>query len=62
MASDQTLLGRIADADGDKIEVYADGDGTVSLEWEHGCAKILGRVARDQLRELLDRAAMPGQS
>lgn len=55
------LLGVIADFEGDEIEVSADADGTVSLEWEHGSAMVLGRVARDQLRELLDRAAMPGQ-
>lgn len=59
MASD-VLLGTVTDAEGDEIEVSADGDGTVTLEWEHGSAMILGRVARDQLRELLDRSAMPG--
>lgn len=60
--SNAILLGVIADADGDEIEVSVDGDGTVVLEWEHGSAMTLGRVARDKLRELLDRAAMPGQA
>jgi len=55
------LLGTVADAEGDEIEVSVDGDGTVTLEWEHGSAMTLGRVARDELRELLDRAAMPGR-
>jgi hypothetical protein len=57
----ERLLGVIADADGDEIEISADGDGTATLEWEHGSAMVLGPVARDRLRELLDRAAMPGQ-
>jgi hypothetical protein len=60
--SSEVLLGTVVDADGDEIEVSADADGTVTLEWEHGSAMVLGRVARDQLRELLDRAAMPGQA
>lgn len=60
--SSATLLGVITDPEGDEIEVSADADGTVSLEWEFGAAMVLGRVARDELRELLDRAAMPGQA
>jgi hypothetical protein len=62
MASDEMLLGVIADVDGDRIKVYVDGAaGTVSLEWDYGMVMMLGPGARDQLRELLDRAAMPGR-
>lgn len=61
MASDEVCLGSVRDPENDEITVFADGDGTVSLRWEFGADMVFGPVARDQLRELLDRAAMPGQ-
>lgn len=59
--SSEVLLGTVLNADGDPVEVYADTDGVVVLRWEHGTDMVLGRTARDRLRELFDRAAMPGQ-
>ena len=61
MASSEVLLGIVLDADTDPVEVYADADGVVVLRWEHGTDMVFGRTGRDRLRELLDRAAMPGQ-
>jgi hypothetical protein len=61
VASSEVLLGTVLDADADPVHVYADADGVVVLRWEHGTDMVLGRTARDKLREMLDRAAMPGQ-
>lgn len=62
MASSEVLLGTVLDADTDPVEVLSDQDGTVTLRWDHGTDMVFGRTGRDKLRELLDRAAMPGQA
>ena len=62
MSDGEVLLGVVNDGEGDEIRVYADAGGTVSLDWDRGHLMVLGRTARDQLRDLLDRAAMPGQA
>jgi hypothetical protein len=60
--SSEVLLGTVLDADTDPVEVYADTwCDVVILRWEHGTDMVFGRTGRDKLRELLDRAAMPGQ-
>ena len=61
MASDWEL-GKVADDEGNDVVVYRDTDGSVVL-WEpdNGHTLTFPPAARDQLRELLDRAAMPGQ-
>jgi hypothetical protein len=58
------LLGTVPDADGDTVEVWRNGDGTVSLILlrEDGDALTFAPGGLDAVRELLDRAAMPGQA
>ena len=58
--SDETLLGTFTDASGEGFEVLAKGR-LVMLRGDQCSTVLLGPEARDELRELLDRAAMPGQ-
>jgi hypothetical protein len=52
----------VADVDGNKIGVSRHVSGAIALEREWaGSTIILPAAERDRLRELLDRAAMPGQ-
>jgi hypothetical protein len=60
MASDETLLGTFTAAFDEDFEVSAKGQ-LVLLRGDQCTTVLLGPVARDKLRELLDRAAMPGQ-
>lgn len=57
------LAGSVVSANKEDIHVWAHADGRVSLEQpdHEGCDVILSPAERDKLRELLDRAAMPGQ-
>lgn len=59
----EVILGSVPDAEGGTIDVHREDDGAVWLHWR-GSARVstLEPGPRDQLRELLDRAAMPGQS
>ena len=54
-------LGDVIDWDGNAVSVLAAPDGTVVVQHVMGSFE-LGSEARDELRELLDRAAMPGQA
>lgn len=58
--SDETLLGEFTDVSGEDLEVLAKGR-LVMLRGDQCSTVLLGPEARDKLRELLDRAAMPGQ-
>lgn len=60
MAGDEWLLGTFTDVSGEGFEVLAKGQ-LVMLRGDQCSTVLLGPVARDELRELLDRAAMPGQ-
>jgi hypothetical protein len=51
----------VIDAGGNAVSVLAAPDGTVVLLHAETGATELDPAARDALRELLDRAAMPGQ-
>jgi hypothetical protein len=55
-------LGIIETAEGPDVKVFVEPDGTVVF-WEPdtGHTQTLDTAGRDKLRELLDRAAMPGQ-
>lgn len=58
--ADWTLVGAIDDLPGCDLEVHVRRDGMIALElgdWNVD----LSPARRDKLRELLDRAAMPGQ-
>lgn len=60
------LLGHVADADGTPVEVWRNADGTASLILETADigdyrALTFAPGGLDAARELLDRAAMPGQ-
>ena len=61
MASDERLLGTFTDVSGEGFEVLAKGR-LVMLRGDQCSTVLLGPQARDELRELLDRAAMPGQA
>lgn len=63
MASSDVLLGEVPDADGDMVEVWRNGDETVSLISlrEDEPALTFAPGGLDAVRELLGRAAMPGQ-
>jgi hypothetical protein len=56
------LLGTVPDADGDPVEVWRNGDETVSLilTVRDEDALTFAPGGLDAVRELLDRAAMPG--
>ena len=60
------MLGEVPDADGDEVAVWLNADKTVSLislREEDGPASLtFARGGLDAVRELLDRAAMPGQA
>lgn len=58
------LLGTVPDADGDLVEVWRNGDETVPLISlrEDAPALTFAPGGLDAARELLDRAAMPGQA
>jgi hypothetical protein len=58
--SDEVLLGTFTDVSGEDFEVLAKGR-LVMLRGDQCSTVLLGPEARDTLRELLDRAAMPGQ-
>ena len=66
MASEELLgsvyLGSVADEDDTEVKVYREATGAVVL-WapDIGWSERFEAPARDKLRELLDRAAMPGQ-
>lgn len=60
MASDETLLGEFTDVSGEGFEVLAKGR-LVMLRGDQCSTVLLGPQALGELRELLDRAAMPGQ-
>jgi hypothetical protein len=60
MASDGTLLGTFTDVSGEGFEVLAKGR-LVMLRGDQCSTILLGPEALGELRELLDRAAMPGQ-
>jgi hypothetical protein len=60
MASDETLLGTFTAAFDEDFEVIAKGQLTL-LRGDQCSTVLLTPVARDKLREALDRAAMPGQ-
>lgn len=62
MASDDTGVGAFTDLAGERFEVLAKPTGTVLIRGDMGNRILLGPQARDQLREYLDRAAMPGQA
>jgi hypothetical protein len=66
MASDTgTLVGTFTDAGGDVFRVVAHGAGIVEIEADSRDAVlpiVMNRGVADKLRELLDRAAMPGQN
>jgi hypothetical protein len=55
-------LGTVEDEDGFEVEVHREADGAVVL-WAPAISyhERFTPAARDKLRELLDRAAMPGQ-
>lgn len=57
------LLGTVPDADGDLVEVWRNGDESVSLISLRGDEDALTFApgGLDEVRELLDRSAMPGQ-
>jgi hypothetical protein len=55
------VVGGVFDEDGNAVHVLAAPDGTVVVECMMGSFELAPR-ARDEFRELLDRAAMPGQS
>lgn len=59
-------IGRLDAIDGSGIIVFTEGDRTKLLVTQKGAPAAgvitLGPEARDALRELLDRAAMPGQA
>lgn len=59
----EVTVGGVNLADGRSVEVLRDDDGTVTL-WEPQILRsiILNPGELAQLRELLDRAAMPGQA
>lgn len=61
--SNDILLGQVRDADGDPVEVWRNSDGTVSLISlrEDEPALTFSPLGLDAVRELLGRAAMPGQ-
>jgi len=63
VASDDVLLGTVPDADGDLVEVWRNGDETVSLISlrEDAPALTFAPGGLDAVTGLLDRAAMPGQ-
>lgn len=63
MASDWTPLGPVHDIDGNRVDVSCHVSGAVALERGRagGPAVVFPAAERDTLRELLDRAAMPGQ-
>jgi hypothetical protein len=63
VSSNDHLLGTVPDADGDTVEVWRNADETVSLISlrEDEPALTFAPGGLDALRELLDRAAMPGQ-
>jgi hypothetical protein len=60
MASDETLLGTFTDVSGEGFDVLAKGR-LVMLRGDQSSTILLGPEALGDLRELLDRAAMPGQ-
>ena len=64
MASNDVLLGQVHDADGDVVEVWRNADETVSLIslCSNEDAFTFAPGGLDEVRELLDRAAMPGVS
>lgn len=55
--STEAWVGSVTDAEGDEIAVFADLDGVAVLRWEHGPDMVLGRVAGNRLRQLLDQAS-----
>lgn len=58
----EVKLGTVTLAGGYPLDVLAGADGTVILyEPESTISFTLSDTGRDELRELLDRAAMPGQ-
>ena len=58
MASDWVVLGRVPDIDGHEVEVSRHVSGVVALNDDDWTFVLMP----DPLRELLDRAAMPGQA
>lgn len=56
-------LGEVRDDEDTEIGVYREADGSVAL-WapDIGWHERFAPEARDKLRELLDRASMPGQA
>ena len=60
MSSARVCVGDVTDAAGNAVSVLAAPDGTVVLLHAETGVTELEPAARDQLRELLDRAAMPG--
>ncbi len=61
MGGEETLLGTFTDVSGEEFEVLAKGR-LVMLRGDQSSSILLGPEALADLRELLDRAAMPGQS
>lgn len=61
MGSEETLLGTFTDVSGEDFEVLAKGR-LLMLRGDQCSTILLTPVARDKLRELLDRAATPGHA
>lgn len=55
------LLGSVAAVTGEELEVWRRTDGSALLYGDKGTVLAIDRAACDELRELLDRIAMPGQ-
>lgn len=59
--SEPILLGTVTDYAGEQIRIIRRADGIVALNGEYGTWLGFTPDALTDLRDLLDRAAMPGQ-